>query len=346
MRLPATPEQHPLENQCTAVLAWLVDRSDLFAREFVALFLDDPVPAGTVGARAQLSLPMPDGSTLRPDLSVDGPNGSLQLLVEVKVASVLATYETPDGTVRRQDRQYAWGWSRLEQPDRRVRAVGTLTLEPPDQQDADPAGLRARHATWFQVRDLLHRLLPEMGEQVRLVASSFLEVLSTRVAVTPPDPARLAAWLDEHVAVAITVARQLAAGLSAAKTTKAGGAQFAGRRVHIPGVHGQELRLRVYVTPAGGAQNAPGLPDALIVGLERDSGGTIEPDLQPILTAAGFPRLRDKAGDVMHRMTWPLRDAATDPDEITAAVLAALAGPLTHSAAPMPSISDTARRGS
>ncbi len=42
LKLPATPEQHQLENQATAVLAWLADNSFQIARVALALFLGAP----------------------------------------------------------------------------------------------------------------------------------------------------------------------------------------------------------------------------------------------------------------------------------------------------------------
>ena len=66
-KLPTKPGLHPLENQSTATLAWLIDRSPIFAREIVELFLGPgSAPDGTLGARTWISLPNPDGAFLFP----------------------------------------------------------------------------------------------------------------------------------------------------------------------------------------------------------------------------------------------------------------------------------------
>src|SRR3954465_2143481 len=84
LALPATTKHHPLENQSTAVLAWLADRSALFAPRLVACFLGHPVDKGIViGARTQIPMEQPGGGAVFPDLSLDGSNRAFQLLVEV-----------------------------------------------------------------------------------------------------------------------------------------------------------------------------------------------------------------------------------------------------------------------
>ncbi len=61
VKLPTKATNQPLENQSTATLAWLIDRSSVFAREFVALFMGaEPLPDGTIGARGWVPLRMPN----------------------------------------------------------------------------------------------------------------------------------------------------------------------------------------------------------------------------------------------------------------------------------------------
>src|SRR3954454_10843552 len=58
--LPATIKHHPLENQSTAVLAWLADRSPQFARRLAERYLGRELGADVViGSRTQLALPQP-----------------------------------------------------------------------------------------------------------------------------------------------------------------------------------------------------------------------------------------------------------------------------------------------
>lgn len=91
--------------------------------------------------------------------------------------------------------------------------------------------------------------------------------------------------------------------------------------MHIPDVLGGELRLRVYASPAGAAQNLVGEPDSLIVGIERDSGGTLEAPASDIFAEAGFLKERDVVGGVMHRRAWPMEDAIADPAVTVASIL-------------------------
>lgn len=104
VKLPTKPGLHPLENQATATLAWLIDRSPTFACEMVDLLLGPgSAPDATIGARTWVKLANPDGGVLFPDLCIEAAGGELQLLVEVKVASVLAQYACSDGVTRSQD---------------------------------------------------------------------------------------------------------------------------------------------------------------------------------------------------------------------------------------------------
>src|SRR3954454_24723734 len=129
--LPATIKHHPLENQSTAILAWLADRSPQFARRLAERYLGREVGADVViGSRTQLALPQPGGGAVFPDLSLDGSGGSFQLLVEVKVWSDFHYYEHPTVGAMRQDAYYRRLWRDLETPGTvDLRAVGTLTRD-------------------------------------------------------------------------------------------------------------------------------------------------------------------------------------------------------------------------
>ena len=180
-----------------------------------------------------------------------------------------------DGLIRSQEVLYRWAWTALAGPHAEVRAVGTLT-RPGGQTALEPADLQARDVTWSQVRDLIQRLLDEsaFAPETRLVAGSFLRAIKARIAVDPPNPTELAAWLNAHAPVVTQIASDLRDRITGATLKKAGGAGFIGHRVHIPDVLGSELRLRVYASPAGAALNLVGEPDSLIVGIERDTDGT------------------------------------------------------------------------
>ena len=102
MSQPTSLSQQPIENQLTEVVAFLLDRSDAFARGFVGLgdardgdLRDAVANAGQIGARTRISLPapgpsgLPQRTTLFPDLSIDGSNLAFQVLVEAKVDAEL-----------------------------------------------------------------------------------------------------------------------------------------------------------------------------------------------------------------------------------------------------------------
>ena len=322
-KLPTKPGLHPLENQSTATLAWLIDNSPVFAREFVELFLGaGSAPDTTLGARTWLTLPNPDGGVLFPDLCIEAAGGQLQLLVEVKVASGLAQYLGRDRIMRSQPVQYRWCWQDLTGAHAQVRAVGTLTRGGGEKTALDPGRLQASDVTWSQVRDVIERLLAEsgFGPETALVAESFVHAIKARIAVDPPSATALSAWLDAHAHVATQVATYLRDLAPGSTLSKAGGAAFVGHRVHIPDVLGSELRLRVYASPASSAQNLVGEPDALIVGIERDAGGTLEAPASDIFAEAGFLKERDIQGGVMHRRAWPMEDVLPDPAATAASI--------------------------
>lgn len=326
VKLPTKATNQPLENQATATLAWLIDRSPVFAARFVALFVGwEQTPKGTIGARGWVSLRMPDGSTLFPDLSVDGAAGGFQLLIEVKVASELAEYVGQDGHIRTQDEQYRWGWSQLESPADRVRGVGTLTRKP-GQCTIDLGSLRAREVGWPEVRDVLLQSIAEgaLEPDVVLVGESFLGLIKKRIAIDAPTSAQLAEWLDAHKSLVADIVDRVHSAIPGATLIRASGAAFVGRRVVIPDVLGSPLRLRIYASPAGTAQNLHGEPDALIVGIERDAGGKLEQPAAGSFTEAGFLRERDIAGDTMHRRIWAMEDVKNDAAGTASAILEAV----------------------
>lgn len=241
-------------------------------------------------------------------------DGQLQLLVEVKVASALAQILGSDDVIRSQEAHYRWAWTALPGPHAQLRAVGTLTRSG-GPAALPPAELEACDVTWSQVRDLVHDLLDKsaFGPETSLVADSFWRAINARIAVDPPSPEALAAWKQKHTPLVTKIASDLRDRVPGATLTTARGAAFIGHRVHIPDVLGSELRLRVYGSPAGAAQNLVGEPDSLIVGIERDARGTLEAPASDFFAEAGFVRERDVIGDRMHRRAWPMEDALADP---------------------------------
>src|SRR4051812_9353662 len=123
---------------------------------------------------------------------------------------------------------------------------------------------------------------------VALVAASFHESLTTQIAVEPPDPATLAGWLEAHRPVVHAVAAALTTLLPGAVAKSASGSEFVARRLRLPEVAGAPLFIRFYASPAGSGLTLPGWPDGLIVGIERDPNGTLEPPTAHAFEDAGF----------------------------------------------------------
>jgi len=322
--IPAKATNHQIENQATAVLAWLIDRSPALAAAIVELFLGDAAPRVThAGTRTWVSLPKPGGGAVFPDLSIDGDGASLQLLIEVKVGSDFHDYVTPEGTVVSQPEFYRRVWSRLPTwGEARQRAVGTLTRHG-GPMPVELAALRARDVTWSQVRDRLRALLEagELATDVALVAASFLEAIDAQIAVEAPDPSHLKAWLAQHRPVVDAIGDELTSLLPGASAASSSGGQFVARRVTIPEVLGRALVLRVYASPAGSGLTLPGWPDGVIVGVERDANGTLEAEAALRFAEVGFLRRRDIDGFWLHRELWPMEQARQDPAATAAQVV-------------------------
>jgi hypothetical protein len=319
LRIPAKVDNHQIENQATCVLGWLVDRSPVFARELIAMFVGDAVTVvEPIGARTWLSLPKPGGGAVFPDLSIDCAEASLQLLVEVKVGSEFHAYDT--GVL--QPDYYRWAWSQpIPGPKAEHRAVGTLTRAG-GPTPVDLATLRACDVTWSQVRDRLSDLVANdaLAPAVALVADSFLEAIAAQIAVDPPDPSTLKGWLAGHRDDVHAVANEVADLTAADGIKSTSGREFVGRRVCYSDVLGKPLFARVYAAPAGSGLTLAGWPDAIIVGIERDADGTLDPELSHAFQAAGFLRVKDTAGFWLHRQYWPLDDSRVTASAIAQAL--------------------------
>jgi hypothetical protein len=311
--VPATTSQHQLENQATAVVAWLVDRSPALARVVLELFLRDHAPdEGPVGARTQLSLAKPGGGALYPDLSICVGGHALQLLVEVKVDSEFHVY--PEFGHRLQPAVYRLLWAPSAPSDARVRAVGTLTRLGSDAAP-DPSRLMARDASWRELRDVIEAELRthSVEPEVRLVAESLVAAIDERIAPIPPSKEEQAAFFAGHQSTLNRVASEIGHRLEAAgPARKIRGEQYFGWRIRLLDTAGQLLFVRLYLSPAGTRLNLPGAPDALIAALERDTNGTLEPSASVAAEASGFRRTKDFDGYWLHRCIWPVEGLVSD----------------------------------
>lgn len=307
LSVPATKEQHQLENQTTTVLAWLIDRSPAIAKAVLELFLGDHAPEhGRVGARTQLSLPKPGGGALYPDLSICVAGRALQLLVEVKVDSVMAVY--PEFRARSQPDVYRLLWRTTSPGDARIRAVGTLTREG-GRTTPDPNQLRASDVSWRDLRDVIDAVGPDgdIEPGARLVAESFLAAIDARIAPVHPSKVEQAAFFAATSGLLNGVAAEVGRRISGHGPAKQiHGEAYVGWRIPLPDPNNEPLFLRLYLSPAGTRLNLPGAPDALIAAPERDPNGALEKPAADRVEAAGFLKTRDLAGYWLHRRVWPV----------------------------------------
>jgi hypothetical protein len=110
--------------------------------------------------------------------------------------------------------------------------------------------------------------------------------------------------------------------LGGTRVPSTGGKWFRAERLRLTDVNGVPLDLRVYVTPAGGDVNLPGWPGALVVGVERDTDGTLAATDSPAVTAAGVSPQKDLGGYRLHRQLWPVEQLDGGVDEVVETVVA------------------------
>jgi hypothetical protein len=329
LTIPAKVDNHQIENQATCVLAWLVDRSPVFARALLELFAGDALPiVEPVGARTWISVPKPGGGAVFPDLSIEGADASFQLLVEVKVGSDFHAFELPDGDSALQPAFYRHAWTQAPSgPKAGCNAVGTLTRQGGDTPFR-PHVLCAHDVTWSQVRDALDVLLSAgaLEEPVRLVAASFLEAIRAQIRGRPTRSRR-----DGRLALRAQAARP-----------RGGRA----RRGAHPGLDGDERR-RARVRRATRAHRRRPRQAAVRPHLRQPRGvgahaGRVarRPDRRHRtrrgrktrgrrlrgLPGGRISPLKDTAGFWLHRELWPMADAKRDPGATAAQIADALLG--------------------
>lgn len=320
--IPATTTQHQFENQTTAVLAWLVDRSPTVARSVLRLFLGDAgLPQAEVGAQTQVSLPKPEGGYLYPDLSICASDHALQLLVEVKVDADLNIY--PEFDHDEQPNVYRRLWQLSDVGEAELRAVGTLTRTGTDAPP-DPDALVARDVSWRELREGLAGLLAAgTGEpEVRLVLGSFVDAIDSRISPLPRSEGEDAEFLNANSRLLDRVTDTVEQALGDVVTGRrsASGHAYISTRIATRDAAGIPLFLRLYLAAAGSRLNLHGAPDALIVGIERDPNGVLEPEAAVAVTAAGFENSKDLDNYRLHRRVYPL-DEIIDPAETAADIV-------------------------
>ena len=327
-RFRSTKAAVPEENQMTAALAWLLDRSQVFAREFASLFIDGDVLDGVTrfGTQTQVALPNPTGKGLLwPDLALAGDARSFELLVEVKVGAEPNEY--PEGEqVFLQPDMYAKAWRlRPDEAQASVRRVGTLTrgFDFPSTGDE----WRAPDITWREVRDRLRPLIDsdQLEPSVALVARDFSDVIGVVVLREPlVPPAHIDALQAAGRNVLLRIREPLGTALGATPGRPAKHADGMGLLLRR-----QDYELWIIVTPAGGMYNLFGNGDA--VGIRLMSPGEKLYPGESQVHAGGFRRNRDLTGYRDDRLYVELDtaegeidDPASVGDQIIELTLAAL----------------------
>lgn len=268
MKTPASAQMHPLERQVTVVLAWLLNHSKNFALEFASLFFIDDDEALTalesasgIGARAWGTLrPVPPTGHLYPDISLAGANRTFELIVELKIGASLHHFMMPDGLLYQPD-AYIRSWQSYEpEYEAHVRRVGTLTLTGPGVP-LGPHPMRAKDATWQQVRDCLGTLL-ENGEieiDVAAVAVDFAAAMDEFVLKLAQNPQTDDPQLAWGYRLLHDVAPRLADALpdGALKASPGIYKDYVTAYVHFTS-EGAPHRLWLAVTPEGARYNIAG----------------------------------------------------------------------------------------
>ena len=289
------------------MLAWLLDRSALLAREFIRrYFADDSAalasveePGITIGARTWGTLQPVDGTGhLYPDLIVAGSDRSFELIVEIKVDAELHWWDLPNGTRLYQPDAYALSWERNYDPalEARIRRVGTLTRTDVTEV-ASASALRTTDVRWDDVRELLSdaQKAGTIEPHVNAVAADAIAAIDDRILhrkehVSADDP--VIAWGYTFLGdFAPAIAARLSGG--ELKQVAAIRTDFASAYVYFDTEYG-EKRLWLYATPAEGKYSCPGFGDALWISEDIDLRWP-EP-LRKRVSSAGINDLRDHEG--------------------------------------------------
>lgn len=315
-RFHTTKAVVPGENQLTATLAWLLDRSQVFAREFAGLYLESEVLDGVTrfGTQTQVKLPSHAGtSLLRPDLSLAGNSGSFELLIEVKVGATPIEYPVGEHILLQPD-MYAGLWRlRPSRTQAKVRRVGTLTngFEFPSPADS----WRTADVHWQQAQAVLRGLLDSGSIEpgVKFVARDFCEVVSHVVLREPAVSAEHRVALQRS---AVPLLAQVRDSLVSAVNV------LPGRPTkHVDGVgvflrRPDEFELWIIVTPRGGHYNAFGNPDCVGIRLTETEEKPFKDE--PRVLAGSFERVRTPGGphDIIYLELETVDGVIADADAI------------------------------
>ena len=293
----ALPESglKPFERQVTVTLAWLLDRSDVFARAFAKLFLGEGAVAKAerIGARAWATLPPVGVLTkhLYPDLLVVGSDRAFQLLVEVKVDAGIHFVDVKQ--TMRQPEGYLYAWRGGESPPRGAehRRVGTLTKGGPGYSPPEDP-MRAADVRWQAVRDLLDGLLLE--PEVTAVAADFGAVLDDRVLKAPKAYDVADEVIARGAQLLQNVPEQLGSGIPGIQWRPMAppSEDYVGRHFRVPRPADEPVPLWLHVASEGGKYNEAGAEARVWLG-EHDR---LPDEVRLRLAEAGFRLVKDASG--------------------------------------------------
>lgn len=189
MKCPATTSQHPPERQATVVVAWLLDRSRVFAEtllrtafegdtEVLSILASNPEQ---IGAQTWRTLrPLPQTGALFPDLSIVTSGRQLEVMIEVKIdASVHDCSLDPDVTLWQPDAYWAsWHQNYDRSNEAEVRRIATLT------KAGSGVAAAERQAPWLDLRwSTVHDILDRLLESGRIEAELLSVAIDARSAL-------------------------------------------------------------------------------------------------------------------------------------------------------------------
>jgi hypothetical protein len=309
MTQPTTHAQHPLENQFSEALSFLISRWPKFAASFAARCGDENDrqlrasvdAAKSIGARTRLSLPVRHSANgakrgfLFPDISIEGSDRTFQVLLEVKIDAE-PHYAVVGGIKLLQPDAYASAWRRLINPSpARTRRVCTLTRDRLDLNGADP--MRGASITWADVSGLLERAQQSAPPELALIAAELGRAIVDHILPAVIDPAEFA-YVTEIAGplldgIVTTLESDYPATLGASSLSVA--EDFARRYIRLR-VHGHPLQLLARLSPGGGRYNLHDRPATIMLQFMTDANETLPAELVPIAISCGMQATRNRAG--------------------------------------------------
>ena len=312
-KLPARPTHVPAEDQLSAVLGFLADHAEPFARALCERFLADDdqearaalAESKQLGAGLQLRLPSIGAGFLWPDVSVCGEKRGFQLLIEVKLGSDFHQYANPAGGVFFQPDAYLHAWrSCPADQEATVRRLGTLTLDGKAPSIGDQ--WRARDLSWADIHALLVDVADKLAPEVRLIAQELRDHLAERVLPPAIEPG----FLEWGAKLTRAVCEQLRAKVIDGRVSGSFAANaafhYAGGYLQLMAPGQSREKLWFVISPAGGDYNVPGEPASLQIASYNEDPLSAETRLA--LLEAGFVESKEKAGYVRVRAALPLSD--------------------------------------